>query len=101
MSTIIDLPLLRSELDRLLREVERRHGAAVGVDADHYWLVGSAAAFNLTQQPALGVGQLSDDATELRAMIDRPAEDLAPWHELKHLIGILDALAAADLPSAQ
>lgn len=101
MSTIIDLPLLRTELARLLREVEKRHGAAAKVHADHYGLVESAAGADLSQEPKLGLGQLSDDASELQAMADRPSEDLIPWHDLKRLVGLLDALAAVDLPTSQ
>lgn len=98
MATRIDVPLLREQLHRVLLEVEAQHGSHVELDADHYWLVESAAALDLNRAPDLAVGQLSDDAAQLREMASRASDELLLWHDLKHLVGLLDALAAVDSP---
>lgn len=98
MATTVDLRLLRTQLDRVLAAIEERSGSTVEIDGDHYWLVESRDLFDLTKVPTPGVGQISDDAQELQAMAERSPEDLTPWHDLKHLAGLLEALAARDLP---
>ena len=89
---------MRSQLDRLLRVVEERHGAIIDLQVDSYWLLETNAVFSLDRVPTPNVGEVSDDAEELVNMVSRPDEDLTPWHELKHLIGRLEALALRDLP---
>lgn len=97
MSGRLDLRLLRRELDRLLAEVETRRGSIVGIEADHYWLLESSEMFDVLSDAAPAVGQISDDLSELEQMASRADHDLVPWHDLKHLIGLLEALAASDL----
>ena len=89
----LELAVLRSQLDRLLRVVEERHGAIIDLQVDSYWLLETDEMFSLDRVPAPGVGEVSDDAEELEDMVSRLDEDLTPWHELKHLIGLLEALA--------
>jgi hypothetical protein len=97
MVTTLDVPLLRRQLDRILMIVERRGGATVELDADHYWILETSEMFVLDSIPAPNAGQLSDDVDELTAMASRPDDDLVPWHDLKHLIGLLETLACRDL----
>jgi hypothetical protein len=77
--------------------MEERYGAAIEFDADPYWLE-TTEMFCLDSVPAPNAGQLSDDAHELTAMASRPDDVLIPWHDLKHLIGLLEALVHRDLP---
>ena len=54
--------------------------------------------FSRESMPVPNAGQLSDDVAELTAMASRPRDELVPWHDLKHLIGVLEAVAHRDLP---
>lgn len=98
MTTRIELRLLRSQLDRVLLTIEQRSGATIALDSDTYWLLETSDMFSLDGVPAPNVGELSDDIDELTAMVSRPDDDLVPWHDLKHLIGLLEAVAYHDLP---
>ncbi|MHC9291289.1 hypothetical protein ACRCUN_02425 [Mycobacterium sp. LTG2003] len=98
MTTTIDLSVLRRQLDRVLSLLEQRHGSTVEFNADFYWLLETADMFSRESVPAPNAGQLSDDVAELTAMAARPDDELVPWHDLKHLIGLLEAVAHRDLP---
>jgi hypothetical protein len=96
----VSLAQLQHVLDRVLGELARRHGDEVELTADHYWVIDPRAAYDLTAAPSieqLTLGQLSDDLTEVAAL--SAAQDvLVPWHDLAHVIGVLQRLAAQDLP---
>ena len=83
-------------LHRCLNDCERRLGATIELSADNYWLIESAAAFDLSGCPAVAAGQLSDDLAELRNApnYDLDGEPIASWHELTHALGVLQRLAA-------
>jgi hypothetical protein len=98
MATALELPLLRRQLDRLLVMLEERGGATIQFDEDLYWVLETSQLFSLESTPAPSIGQLSDDADELTAMASRPDDLLVPWHDLKHLIGLLEVLARRDVP---
>src|SRR5262249_59852779 len=83
MTTRLDLPSLRHQLDRLLLLLEERSGATIELKANHYWLLETSEMFCLDSVPAPDAGLLSDDVDELTAMASRPDEDLVPWHDLK------------------
>ena len=97
MTTRIELAVLRSQLYRLLRVIEERHGAVVDVQVDHHWLLDTYEMFSSDQPPTPDAGSVSDDAQSLEDMLSMTDEELLPWHELKHLIGLLEALAFRDL----
>lgn len=99
MTTRIELRLLRKQLDRVLTAVEQRHGPVIQVDADDYWLIESPEKFDLRKDAEHSVGTLTDDAEELAGMAERSADELIPWHDLNHLVGLLEALAAHDRAS--
>jgi hypothetical protein len=96
---MLDLDMLRRALNRCLDECERRFGRRIDLDADHYWLIEPTAAFDLTHEPQVRAGQLSDDLEEI-ATLNAASDDelLAVWHELGHLLGPLARLAALTLP---
>lgn len=95
---------LRRACSVLVDEAERRFGDEVvlsEVPVDYYWSVDLAAAFDMSQAPAaqLGCGQVSDDVTEISALVRRAPEDvIALWHDLDHLVGVMRLLAHLDLP---
>ena len=41
---------------------------------------------------------LSGDAAKIQEVLDRVDEELHLWHDLSHMIGVLQAIAAKDLP---
>jgi hypothetical protein len=98
MAMALELPLLRRQLNRLLVILEERDGATVQLHEEHYWALETSEMFCLDAVPIPSAGQVSDDVDELTAMATRPDDLLVPWHELKHLIGLLEALARRDLP---
>lgn len=64
------------------------------LDADHYWCIDSADAFDLSTEPNVVAGHLEDDAEEIRDLLGR--SEVFLWHDLDHLIGLLSRLAALD-----
>jgi hypothetical protein len=100
-STEVSLGDLRQALTQLLDAVERRHGPTVDLDTDHYWTIGPADAFRFdaADGPEPTVGQLTDDVQSMRAMLEATRDGPAVvWHDLAHVVGILNRLAALDLP---
>ncbi|WP_328673248.1 hypothetical protein [Streptomyces sp. NBC_00328] len=95
---------LRRACSVLLDEAERRFGHEVDLSelpVDYYWSLDLAAAFDMSQTPTaqLDCGQVSDDVTEIGALVRRAPEDvIALWHDLDHLAGVLRLLAHLDLP---
>jgi hypothetical protein len=98
-ATEIDLRELRDALDRVLEAAAAKFGATIDLGGDHYWTVAPKAAFDVTAEvPDPTVGQLSDDVQEIRRLItDR--DPVSVWHDLAHIIGVLNRLAAMDLPA--
>jgi hypothetical protein len=98
-ATTADLPALRQAINRLLDVIEQRHGATVPLRADHYWVLGSDAAFNLQTRPTpsdITTGQLADDVASIDELADRTNEELVVWHDLAHVVRVLDRLATLD-----
>ena len=96
----VSLVQLRRVLDRVLDDLSARHGDEIELTADHYWVLDPRAAYDLTATPSveqLTVGQLSDDLAEV-ASLSATDDPSSPWHDLAHVIGILQRLAAQDLP---
>jgi hypothetical protein len=88
---VIRMEELRAALSRALIAAEKRLGADVALEDDHYWHLPVDEAFDMTREPAsLTVGQLSDDLENLREAGD--VEPETAWHELSHLVGLLRAL---------
>jgi hypothetical protein len=60
-----------------------------------YWCVGSGEAWDLSCQPSLLTGDLSDDISDIRKDLSDYAEiaDKIAWHTLDHFIGVLTALS--------
>jgi GNAT superfamily N-acetyltransferase len=97
----ISLGALRRGLDRVLGEVARQAGDRVVLTADPYWVLPVEVAYDPYVVPTgegCTLGQLTDDAATLAELAD-PARDVVPWHDLAHLTGLLQRLAAQDRPA--
>ncbi|MGY1833057.1 hypothetical protein ACI8AA_21795 [Geodermatophilus sp. SYSU D01180] len=103
----VSVAALQRALTAVLDEVARQHGDEVELTADHYWVLTPRAAYDLTADPdvrSCTVAQLSDDVATVREILGRADDEeevLSPWHDLAHLAGILQRLAAQDRPPAR
>jgi hypothetical protein len=88
---------LREALRRVLDAVEEKYGTSIDLDADYYWSLRPAEAFDLTRDPGLETGQISDDVGTVQEILS-PDRDVYIWHDLEHVCGILTRLSALDSP---
>ena len=89
---------IRTALARVLDAIEAKHGSTLVLTKDYYWSLPVRAAFDMTRtDPELTIGQVTDDIAEIRAL-EAETGVLSPWHELAHLVGVLRAVEALDLP---
>jgi uncharacterized protein YjdB len=97
----VSLSQLQRVLTRVLDDLAQRHGKdEVQLTADYYWVIDPHAVYDMTSTPSteqLTVGQLSDDLREVTAL-STATNPTVPWHDLTHAIGVLQRLAAQDLP---
>ncbi|MET7420879.1 hypothetical protein [Dactylosporangium sp. NPDC005555] len=99
--TQVSLRDLRQSLTLLLDAVERQYGQTVDLNADYYWTIGVWDAFRLdgADRPEPTLGQLTDDIQSMREVLEAARDEpAAVWHDLAHVVGILNRLAALDLP---
>jgi hypothetical protein len=94
--SVLSVAELRSATAKLLDVVEARFGSTIELGADHYWLIESDAAFDLSKEPAVNAGQLTDDLEAVRAIADPQPAEL--WHDLDHLLGLLRRVSALARP---
>jgi hypothetical protein len=88
---------LRAAIARLLDAVEQRFGPTVELGTDDYWGLFSPAMFAADgSQPEVLGRLLSDDVTSIRELVLRVdrSEDELLWHDLNHLVGILQRISA-------
>ena len=95
---VIALADLRDVLTRLLDAAEEQFGPLVDLDADHYWSLDAAAAFDLSKDPSVDAGQLSDDVAEVRELLARDEDEAVLWHDLEHVTRVLQRIAALARP---
>lgn len=97
----VSLSQLRQVLNRLLDDVvERNGGDEIELDADYYWMLDPLDTYNASESPTaarMTLGQLSDDLVELTAMA-ATSDPAVIWHDLAHVVGILQWLAVRDRP---
>jgi hypothetical protein len=94
----ISVAELREAVSRLLDAVERRFGSAVSLGADNYWGLFSPDMFAAddSKPPVLG-RTLSDDVESIRDLLlrgDRSEDEMMLWHDLNHLVGVLQRLSS-------
>lgn len=83
----------------VLDAVRTRVGDTVTLTTDLYWVLPAGQVYDTSRVPdcaAATVGSLRDDASELRQLLDVDDEPVV-WHDLAHLTGLLQRLAAQDL----
>jgi hypothetical protein len=90
---------LREAKRRLLDAAERRLGSTVELRADVYWGLFAPDMFSPEEgQPEVLGRSLTDDIAELRGLLARPEDpfedDLVLWHDLNHLVGILQRISS-------
>ena len=77
---------------------EEQFRKRVDLDADYYWAIAPAAAFDLTEDPAVYAGQLSDDVATVGELLTREGGEIFLWHDLEHVTGILLRISALARP---
>lgn len=82
---------------RLLDATEKRFGPVLHLDADHYWKIDPGDAFDLTKEPPILASQISDDVSTIRGLLAQDDDEIDLWHDLDHLIGVLQRVSALDL----
>jgi hypothetical protein len=90
---------LREATRRLLDATERTLGPTVELRADRYLGLFAPEMFASDDSQTAVLGRsLSDDVAEIRAVVSRPEDafedDLMLWHDLNHLVGILQRLSS-------
>jgi hypothetical protein len=99
-TTVLRVSELRAALDVVLARVEKSVGDEIDVDADYYWDIIGAQAFDPYSAPKPAMGQLTDDIERLRELTAGGANtDVSVWHDLLHLVGILRWIGNRDLRS--
>jgi hypothetical protein len=83
----------------MLDAVELQFGPTIDLDADHYWSLNPVESFDLTKEPRLEAGQVSEDVEDVRAVLTRDDGEISLWHDLAHLAAILNRISALDNPS--
>lgn len=60
-----------------------------------YWCIDSGQAWDMTRQPSLRTGSLSEEISELRKELTEYFEIAGKiaWHTVNHFIGVLTALS--------
>lgn len=89
---------LAAALDVLLAAARAKWGDEVIVRDDCYWHLQADQSFEVMKDPSFDMGSLADDVEEVRGLLTREGGEVFLWHDLGHLVGILNALVAMDLP---
>jgi hypothetical protein len=89
---------LSAALERLMAAAAEQIGPVVDLDADHYWSLDVRDAFDLSRDPSVEAGQLSEDVATVRELLSRAEGEVFLWHDLEHVIGILQRVAALARP---
>jgi hypothetical protein len=95
---VIALSEVREALDRILVAAAVELGSTVDLDADNYWWIDTRAAFDLSRVPSVDAGQLSDDVASMREMLNRDDNEVIVWHDLDHVIGIVQRISGLAKP---
>jgi len=87
----INMDDLRQICDRLIQNVKEKGIDSINLEVDYYWNIPQNQLYNPYQKPVdLDMGQLSDNWTELRKVLQSQKEPLG--YHLVWLAAILRAL---------
>ena len=95
---VIAMSELREALERLLTAAAAELGSSVNLEADSYWWINTQDAFELSRVPSVVAGGLSDDVASTREMLNRDDGEIILWHDLDHVIGILQRISCLAKP---
>lgn len=102
MTATLRMADLRAATARILNAVERRFGPEIDLGSlpfGYRWGLDPREIFKAADPPvATMLGDLSEDLEEILDLVQRPEEETFVWHDLSHLIGLLQLLVALDLP---
>lgn len=100
---VISIVELRDAITRLTDAMERKFGPTVHLARDQYWGLFSPEMFAADgSRPEVMGRLLSDDVNSVRELLDRSdtsEDELLLWHDLNHLVGILQRISALALNS--
>jgi hypothetical protein len=89
---------LREAIRRLLEAVEQRFGSTVRLGIDGYSGLFSPEMFAADgSEPKVMGRSLNDDVASIRELVERvdqSEDELLLWHDLNHLVGILQRISA-------
>lgn len=68
---------LRNFATRLLDHLEATHGATVHLDVDYYWSAPQDQRYDVSEQPELTIGQLSENLDFLRRIDSGQSDTLS------------------------
>lgn len=89
---------LRAAINRILDQAETKFGSKIQLADDYYWTVPLAEISNLNEPPPVpSLGQISDDICSMSEVL--AADETIIWHDLSHVVGILQQLSLLDLTS--
>ena len=93
---------LRAATIRVLDAAERRYGSEIDLDSltfSYRWELDLREVFNVQDDPsAPALGDIYEDLEEAADLLQRPDDETFVWHDLGHLIGLLQLVAMLDLP---
>jgi hypothetical protein len=102
VTAILRIADLQGAVTRVLDASERRFGPAIDLDSlpySHRWELDLRGIFNIEADLGpVGLGDLSEDLREILRLLGRPEDETIIWHDLSHLIGLLQLIAVLDLP---
>jgi hypothetical protein len=94
----ISVAELREAIRRLLGAVEQRFGPTVPLGIDGYSVLFAPEMFAADgSEPEVTGRSLSDDVASIREVVERvdqSEDELLLWHDLNHLVGILQRISA-------
>jgi hypothetical protein len=95
---------LRAAVARILEASERQFGSEIDLESLPYGYrrrLDLRETFDIGTDPGQPVlGDLYEDLEETLDLLGRPEDETFIWHDLSHVIGLLQLLAVLDLPPA-
>jgi hypothetical protein len=95
---------LRAAVTRILDASERQFGPEIdlgNVPFGYRWELDLREVFNVGSEPGSpALGDLNEDLQETLQLLGRPEDETFIWHDVSHVVGLLQLLAVLDLPAA-
>ena len=99
MTATLRIADLRAAVSRILDASEREFGPEIELPYGYQWELDPRQIFNVEAGPGEpSLGDLYEDLEEITDLLNRPEDETLVWHDLDHLIGLLQVLVVLDLP---